>query len=361
MMETLPEIIPVRPVITKDELNFDWNQEEVKAYLEAVTEKYVGLVVTAENLPDMEKARREVVRFRTAITKFKADGKRKLKVPADKFAAQCDELIAVVKDVEEPIAMQLSKYEEERKQKLTESITREYQAKASAMGLDMTHWQLDMDARWFNKTAKWSDICNAIDEMIRGQIAQQKAIEAAEQLRATKIEFSKASVELANQKYKLETPLAWEEVFPDIEEYGCIGANPLEDVTMEEIKAKADAAGRARCAVENAARSKPVEIPANAPDEPQEASELNEGEITHEETANATESATRVSAAREEPPSDADLPDTYLDITIQFTAAKAYEKDVRGYLQWLDSDLSHRAAYPTITIEEKPRKKFSLD
>ena len=90
-METLPEIIPERPVITKDELNFDWNQEEVKAYLKAVTEKYVGLVVTAENLPDMEKARREVVRFRTAITKFKADGKRRLKVPADQFAAQCDE------------------------------------------------------------------------------------------------------------------------------------------------------------------------------------------------------------------------------------------------------------------------------
>lgn len=361
MMETLPEIIPVRPVITKDELNFDWNQEEVKAYLKAVTEKYVGLVVTAENLPDMEKARREVVRFRTAITKFKADGKRRLKVPADKFSAQCDELIAVVKDVEEPIAMQLSKYEEERKQKLTESITREYQAKASAMGLDMEHWQLDMDARWFNKTAKWSDTCNAIDEMIRGQIAQQKAIEAAAQLRATKIEYSKASVELANQKYKLETPLAWEEVFPDIEEYGCIGANPLEDVTMEEIKAKADAAGRARCAVEHAARAKEAEVSANAPDEPQEASELNEGEIIHEEPANVTESATRVSAAREEPPSDADLPDTYLDITIHFTAAKAYEKDVRGYLQWLESDLSQRAAFPTITIEEKPRKKFSLD
>ena len=360
-METLPEIIPVRPVITKDELNFDWNQEEVKAYLKAVTEKYVGLVVTAENLPDMEKARREVVRFRTAITKFEADGKRRLKVPADQFAAQCDELIAVVKDVEEPIAMQLSEYEEERKQKLTESITREYQAKASAMGLDMEHWQLDMDARWFNKTAKWSDTCNAIDEMIRGQVAQQKAIEAAEQLRATKIEYSKASVELANQKYKLETPLAWEEVFPDIEEYGCIGANPLEDITMEEIKAKADAAGRARCAVEHAACAKAAEVSANAPDEPQEASELNEGENIHEEAANATESATRVSAAREEPPSDADLPDTYLDITIHFTAAKAYEKDVRGYLQWLESDLSHRAAYPTITIEEKPRKKFSLD
>lgn len=88
---------------------------------------------------------------------------------------------------------------------------------------------------------------------------------------------------------------------------------------------------------------------------------LTKVKSTHEETANATESATRVSAAREEPPSGVKLPDTYLDITIHFTAAKAYEKDVRGYLGWLESDLSQRRAFPTITIEEKPRKKFSLD
>ena len=46
--------------ITDRQGQIGWNQEEVKAYLKAVTEKYVGLVVTAENLPDMEKARREV-------------------------------------------------------------------------------------------------------------------------------------------------------------------------------------------------------------------------------------------------------------------------------------------------------------
>ncbi len=179
-MENLPEIVPVSPVITRNEVAFEWNHEEVKKYLEGVTEKYVGLIVTDENLADMEKVKREIVRFRTAITKFKGDGKRRLKAPADRFARQCDELIRVVEDVEIPISTQLKKYEDARKERLRESIVREYQAKASAMGLDAANWQLDEDSKWYNKTQKWGDTCIAIDRLIKRQVEGQNAKWAAE-------------------------------------------------------------------------------------------------------------------------------------------------------------------------------------
>lgn len=180
MMENLPEIIFVSPAITRNEVAFEWNHEEVKKYLEEVTEKYVGLIVTDENLADMEKVKREIVRFRTAITKFKGDGKRRLKEPADRFARQCDELIRVVEDVEMPISTQLKKYEDARKERLRESIVREYQAKASAMGLDVANWQLDEDSKWYNKTQKWGDTCIAIDRLIKRQVEEQNAKWAAE-------------------------------------------------------------------------------------------------------------------------------------------------------------------------------------
>lgn len=179
-MEQLPEIVPVNPVITRNEVAFEWNHEEVKKYLQEVTEKYVGLIVTDENLADMEKAKREIVRFRTAIAKFKGDGKRRLKAPADRFARQCDELIRVVEDVEMPISSQLAKYEDARKARLKESIVREYQAKASALGLDMANWQLDEDSKWYNKTQKWGDTCIAIDRLIKQQVEEQNAKWAAE-------------------------------------------------------------------------------------------------------------------------------------------------------------------------------------
>ncbi len=179
-MEQLSEIVPVNPAITRNEMAFEWNHEEVEKYLRAVTEKYVGLIVTDENLEDMEKAKREIVRFRTAIAKFKADGKRRLKEPADRFARQCDALIRVVEDVEMPISSQLAKYEDARKARLKESIIREYQAKASALGLDMPNWQVDEDPKWYNKTQKWSDTCIAIDRLIKRQVEEQNERWAAE-------------------------------------------------------------------------------------------------------------------------------------------------------------------------------------
>ena len=180
MMENLPEIIPVSPAITRNEVAFEWNHEEVKKYLEAVTEKYVGLIVTDENLADMEKAKREIVRFRTAIIRFKQDGKRKLKAPAERFARECDDLLKVVEDVEGPIAVQLARYEAARKNEVKREIVTEYQMKASAMGLDMANWQLDENSKWYNKTQKWGDTCIAIDRLIKRQVEEQNAKWAAE-------------------------------------------------------------------------------------------------------------------------------------------------------------------------------------
>lgn len=213
-MERLPDIIPVAPAITKNELQFDWNHEAVKAYLQEVTEKYVGLVVTEENLPDMEKARREITSFRTAITRFKQDGKRKLKAPAERFARECDDLLKVVEDVEGPIAVQLARYEAARKNEVKREIVTEYQMKASAMGLDMNYWQLDISDRWLNKTQKWSDTCCAIDSLIKQQLEQQKAVEARADAIKVKKAYAKNCVEMENQRFALKTPLELEEVYP---------------------------------------------------------------------------------------------------------------------------------------------------
>lgn len=108
---TLPAIQPVMPKIEKQEFNFQWNHEEVKEYLISATEKYAGLVVTDENLKDMEKAKREITSIRTAIQKFQIRGKSELRKPVNVFDEQCKELLKVVNAVEAPLKEQLDKYE----------------------------------------------------------------------------------------------------------------------------------------------------------------------------------------------------------------------------------------------------------
>lgn len=259
-METLPIIETVKPEITRNNLDFAWNFEACKKYLEDITEKYCGLTATEENLPDFEKARREVVRLRTALTKFKADGKRKLKEPSERFARQCDELIAVVTDVEMPLNSQIEKYEGDRKAKLAETINREYQAKASAMGLDMRFWdEFQMVPKWFNKTQKWSDTCNAIDGIIKGQLEKQKAVEDAEALAKAKTDLCHTTIALMNQTYHLKTPITVEEVF---------GSFDFSEMPLDTIKAKIEDFAKARHQVEETARKQVEEEAQRANDGP---------------------------------------------------------------------------------------------
>lgn len=182
-MNTLP-MNQIEPRITVNQLDFQWNYEEVKAGLAAFADKYKGLIVTDENLPDMEKARREIVHARTSITKFKTEGKKKLMEPANTFASQCDGLLAVVQEVEMPIVAQLRKYDEQRKEQIVARVNEYYQRRASEMSLDMKYWpeSLPIQAKWLNKTQKWEDTCGDIDSIILGQINQQREDEARERL-----------------------------------------------------------------------------------------------------------------------------------------------------------------------------------
>lgn len=340
-MERLPDIVPVAPAITKNELQFDWNHEEVKTYLKEVTEKYAGLVVTEENLPDMEKARREITSFRTAITRFKQDGKRKLKAPAERFARECDDLLKVVEDVEGPIAVQLARYEAARKNELREEIITEYQMKASAMGLDMDYWQLDIADRWLNRTQKWSDTCCAIDSLIKQQLEQQKAVEARADAIKIKKAYAQSCVEMENQRFALKTPLELEEVYPGI---GTDGFD-VEGTPMETFRAMAEEAARARHDLEEAARAEPAEnVPILAQEEPAPI----ESEITHEEPTESSKYVIDDSTM----PKDGERP-TYLAITISFTAQKYAEKEARDYVKWLENDICNHGAFPVVTIEEK--------
>lgn len=248
-MNTLP--MNMEPRITVNQLDFQWNYDEVKAGLETFADKYRGLIVTDENLPDMEKARREIVHARTAITKFKTEGRKKLLEPANVFSKQCDGLLEVVQEVEMPINAQLRKYDEQRRALIAERANEFYRKRASEMGLDMTYWpeSLPMQDKWMNKTQKWEDTCGDIERIIFGQLSQQREDEEKERLEqqakeyreelerkekehrealeaqkkameaqrremeAVKKEAANMFIAMANEKYGLKTPISFRNVF----------------------------------------------------------------------------------------------------------------------------------------------------
>lgn len=135
MKAEITEIQIVEPQILSADLNVTTNFEDVKNNLQAITEKYKGLVVTDQNQKDMEKTLREVVSLRTSIQKFEVNGKRKLRRPMDQFADACKELLKIVNEAERPLREQLDAYEAKRQEGVTKVILHKYEEMAFDAGI----------------------------------------------------------------------------------------------------------------------------------------------------------------------------------------------------------------------------------
>ena len=203
----ITEIQIVEPQILSADLSITTNFEDVKNNLQAITEKYKGLVVTDQNQKDMEKTLREVVSLRTSIQKFEVNGKRKLRKPVDQFAEACKELLKIVNEAERPLREQLDAYEARRQEGVTKVIRHKYEELALAAGLREEFRSCDILSKWMNKTAKLKDTYEDIARLVSEQATAQKQHDDLKELRNSRRELALLQIEKANRDYALATPI----------------------------------------------------------------------------------------------------------------------------------------------------------
>lgn len=205
---TVTELQVIEPQILSADFNVTTNFEEVKQNLKAITEKYIGLVVTDQNQKDMEKTLREVVSLRTSIQKFEVNGKRQLRRPMDQFADACKELLKIVNEAERPLREQLGAYEARRQEGVTKVILHKYEEMALDAGIREEFRSCEILSKWMNKTAKLKDIYEDISHLVSEQAtAQQKQHDDLKELRNSRRELALLQIEKANRDYALATPI----------------------------------------------------------------------------------------------------------------------------------------------------------
>lgn len=203
----ITEIQIVEPQILSADLSITTNFEDVKNNLQAITEKYKGLVVTDQNQKDMEKTLREVVSLRTSIQKFEVNGKRKLRKPVDQFAEACKELLKIVNEAERPLREQLDAYEARRQEGVTKVILHKYEEMALDAGIREEFRSCEILSKWMNKTAKLKDIYEDISRLVSEQATAQKQHDDLKELRNSRRELALLQIEKANRDYALATPI----------------------------------------------------------------------------------------------------------------------------------------------------------
>lgn len=201
------ELQIVEPQILSADINVTTNFEDVKNNLQAITEKYKGLVVTDQNQKDMEKTLREVVSLRTSIQKFEVNGKRKLRKPVDQFAEACKELLKIVNEAERPLREQLDAYEARRQEGVTKVILHKYEEMALDAGIREEFRSCEILSKWMNKTAKLKDIYEDISRLVSEQATAQKQHDDLKELRNSRRELALLQIEKSNRDYALATPI----------------------------------------------------------------------------------------------------------------------------------------------------------
>lgn len=175
---------------------FRWNFEDIKSRLLAGIEKYTGLEVTEENLPDMEKTAREIASLRTQVNRFRLDTKKQLMTTAEQFDAEAKELAAIIAAAEAPLKDQLQKYEDARVQKREEELLAFAWKTCVSLGVrDEYYQQYQVPSKLTqrgtsDKTAK-SEIATAMEILLSRQTQED-----AEKRAAHERELAEAKAEL---------------------------------------------------------------------------------------------------------------------------------------------------------------------
>jgi predicted metal-dependent hydrolase len=164
---------------------FKWNFADIKQNLNSHIEKYVGLVVTEENLKDMESTQKEISSIRTKIDSFRKEVKKKMDEPYKVFEGEIKELLQLIEKAETPLKKQILEYENDRIKKLEEELKKFAQTTATNMGVRDEYFKFSVQSQWTKRTAKKNtvrkEIVTEIENMLNSQRRDDEAKEMAKQ------------------------------------------------------------------------------------------------------------------------------------------------------------------------------------
>lgn len=164
---------------------FKWNFAEVKQNIEGNIEKYVGLVVTEENLKGMESAQKEIAFIRTNVDGFRKAVKKKMEEPYKAFEGEIKELLQLIEKAETPLKKQILEYENDRIAKKEAEFKIFAQTTATDMGVRDEYFKITIPSKWTNRTARVStvkrDIVAEINSILETQRRNDEALELQRQ------------------------------------------------------------------------------------------------------------------------------------------------------------------------------------
>ena len=200
-------------VLNGVEGRIEWDSDAAKSAITAVVAPYRGLVVTDDNVKDMEKAQKELASMRRKIEDFRKDTKKKAEAPIKKFDQEVKGILKVIAGEEDPLKEQLDKYELQRINDVRKSIMEEAKQVAIHESLrDEYMFEFVIDPAWTNRTAKKAAVTQGIVAKVMDLKRTQDMDDERKRMDALRDKQVEMFCENYSAIYSLNTPITPQQV-----------------------------------------------------------------------------------------------------------------------------------------------------
>lgn len=163
--------------INPQEIKF--NKIELQAELSESLDKYRGMIVTADTIPEAKEVRAKVNKVAAAINDEKKRVKKIMSEPVTRFENDVKELLAMCESVSSAIDAQIKAFEEQTKAEKKADLQNAFNA-ATASIAEYVSFDEVFDPRWLNATFGVGDAEKAIDQFAERRKMDVDALEQIE-------------------------------------------------------------------------------------------------------------------------------------------------------------------------------------
>lgn len=141
------------------------NKEKLDALVEAVVNKYSGIIVTEDTLPECKKTLAELRKLSKELNAKRLEKQRQYETPVKEFKAQIDAYINQINDVISDIKQGTDEFEEKRKAEKEIAIQNLINEMAGNYGVDPE--TIETDKKWLNQTTTMKKIAEDIANQMK--------------------------------------------------------------------------------------------------------------------------------------------------------------------------------------------------
>ena len=186
----------------------EWNIDEIRKNVTEYISGFKNLVVTEDNLKDMEKSQKVLATIRRQVDKFRKATKAEYEKPLKVFEMEIKSIQDIIADAELPLSDQLKKYELERVNAERVRLNETAKEIAISIGLrDEYFFYFSVLAEWTNRTAKKGAVAKEMQDRLEQILQQQNLEDRQKEMDALRQQQIEMLCQTTSDLFGLNTPI----------------------------------------------------------------------------------------------------------------------------------------------------------